>query len=187
MEIPMAPYGLLRMRIKRYKGKPFTLPDGVRIRENMLVGELHGNNKRLLDLVFNACHFNPYRACREDLHSLAMWAMKDSLGTQVDAFFGRTMLAVGGPRLGFAVRELPKSLWLWLERFFMIGLLVLYTEAGLDRLTRGTTVLSYPKEVWMSRAQLVRQYGDRDGRRLELQSESINGAEDTTRRLLTSA
>jgi peptidoglycan-N-acetylglucosamine deacetylase len=180
MEIPKAPYGLLRMRIKPYKGKPLTLPDGVRIAENDLVGELHCNNQAFLHIVF-LHHINPYRACREDLHSLAMWARKDPLGGQVEAIFGRTMLAVGGARLGFSVRDVPKTLWLWLERFFMTGLLLLYTEGGLDRLTRGTTVLSYPKEIWMSRDQLVKQYGHRDGRRLDLHRESKRAAENFAR------
>jgi hypothetical protein len=123
-----------------------------------------------------AHRINPYSACREDLHRLAIWAMSDSLGEQIEAFFGRTLLAVGGARLGFTVRDTPYNLWGRFERFFMVGLLLLYSDGGLQRLTHGTTVSSYPKEVWMSRADLIRLYGGRDGHRLDAGSESHSSA-----------
>jgi len=181
MGIPNAPYGLLRMRLKPYRGKPLVLPDGAGIKKSALVGELHCNNPALLHLVLRH-RVNPYRACREDLHCLAAtWVAKDPSGMRVQAFFGRTMLAVGAARMGFAVRDLKKSWWLALERFFMIGLLLLYTNGGLDRLTRGTTVASYPKEVWISRHQLIKLYGDRDGHPLELRRGSSGDTDDCAR------
>ncbi len=173
--IPNAPYGLLRMRIKQHRGEPLTLPSGARIEKNAVIGELHCDNQALLHLVLKR-RVNPYRACREDLRWLAKWVREDSLGMRVEAFFGRTMLAVGAARMGFAVRDVRKSAWLWLERFFMIGLLLLYTEGGVERLKRGTTVLSFPREVWISRGRLINLYGDRDGR--PVARESSSGAEN---------
>jgi hypothetical protein len=184
--IPNAPYGLLRMRLKAYKGQPLTLPGDTTIGRNALVGELHCNNPALLHQVLRH-RVNPYRACREDLRCLAAWAGKDSLGIQVEAFFGRTMLAVGAARMGFAVRDVRKGPWLWLERFFMIGLLLLYTESGLGRLTRGTTVLSYPKEVWISRDQLMKRYGDRTRHGPDRHHELNGGADDCALRPPTGA
>ncbi len=163
MAVPKAPYGLLRMRIRQHRGRSLTLPDGTTIGRNSTVGELHCDNQALLRMVLKH-RINPYRACREDLHCMAAWARTDELGKQVEAFVGRTMLAVGAARMGFTVREVRKSAWLSLERFFMIGLLLLYTESGIERLKRGTTVLSYPREVWISRRELIRRYGQREGR-----------------------
>ncbi len=160
IDIPNAPYGLLRMRLKSYQGEPLVLPGAIRISRHALIGELHCDNEKFLNLVVRH-RINPYRACREDLRSLAAWVQNDGSGARVEAFFGRTMLAVGGKRLGFTVRELPANPLLRLERFFMVGLLLLYTERGFDRLTRGTTVLSYPREVWISRTRLVALYGAR--------------------------
>ncbi len=154
--IPGSRYGLLRMRLGTYTGEPFTLPDGVRIERNARVIELHCDNRQFVRLIAGE-GLNPYRACREDLASLANWIESNAI--EVEAAFGRTILRAGAARLGFARRELPATLWLRLERFFMIGLLLIYTESGLDHLTRGSTVWSYPKEFWISRKQLVRRYG----------------------------
>ncbi len=156
---PGHPRGLmraLRMRLGTYTGEPFTLPDGVRVERNARVIELHCDNRQFVRLIAGE-GLNPYRACREDLASLANWIESNAI--EVEAAFGRTILRAGAARLGFARRELPATLWLRLERFFMIGLLLIYTESGLDHLTRGTTVWSYPKEFWISREQLVRRYG----------------------------
>ncbi len=154
--IPGAPYGLLRMRVKLHDGAPFTFSDGATIVKGARICELHCDNQRFVKLVVGG-GINPYRAGRADLASLA--ALVEAGALEVTAIFGRSILAVGGKRLGFTSRDLPITSWLRLERFFMIGLLLIYTESGLNHLTRGRTVWSYPKELWMSREQLLKRYG----------------------------
>ncbi|MGH7907174.1 MAG: YkoP family protein [Candidatus Binataceae bacterium] len=157
MTIPGAPFGLLEIRIEPYDDKPLVLGDGTEIREGMLIGEMHCNNLALLDLIRKK-QVNPFRACREDLHSLAAWVSSSETGAQVEAFFALTMLSRGAARLGFSVRHRPVNFRNRLDRLFMTGLLLLYNVDGLERLTRGATLRSYPQEVWMSRRKLLHLY-----------------------------
>jgi hypothetical protein len=179
MEIPDAPHGVLRIRLKAYRGRPLTLPDGLKIERGVRVGELHLDNELAFDLVVGR-RLNPYHVCRDELRGLAAFVQQDSLGAQVQAFFGRTMVAIAGPRVGFTIRELRHGVWLWFQWLFMIGLLLLYTEGGLERLTRGTTMVSYPREVWMSRDRLLKLYGEHEEHPLHLSS-ALNDVEKLAR------
>jgi hypothetical protein len=158
--IPGGPYGLLKFRFERYHGDPVTLPDGTEIRPGMLIGELHCNNLAILRLVQR--HQNPYAAARKDLERLAAWMEKADPAAAIQAFHGVTMLAPAARRLGFFVRELPHGVKARFERFFMTGLLLIYTTDGMTRLGKGNTVRMYPREVWLTRRQLRSKYaGDR--------------------------
>jgi YkoP domain len=155
--IPGSSHGILRVRFAPYQGESLTLPDGTEIRPGMIVGELHCNNQVMLDMAGHRT--NVYRAAREDLHCLAHWIAQPGFDVNVQAFFGVTLIAMAAARLGFNVRALPHTLRRRLDRMFMTGLLVLYTPGGLSRVDKGTTVRSYPQEVWLSRRELLRRYG----------------------------
>jgi hypothetical protein len=156
-EIPGAPHGLLQIFPMTYDGDSVVLRDGTRVCPGDTLCELHCNNRRALALT--SAGKNPYRAVREDMRALAQWAMTSEEGCSVCAFYGFSMLGSVAARLGFSIRECPRSFRLHLERMFMRGLLLIYTPEGLSRLHNGTSINEYPYEVWISRKRLIRLYG----------------------------
>jgi hypothetical protein len=160
--IPGRPFGLLEFRFEIYRGDPVTLPDGTGIRPGMLIGELHCNNLAILKLVQR--DQNPYPAARKDLQHLAAWMEKVDPAAAIPAFHGVTMLAPAARRLGFFVRELPHNLRARFERLFMTGLLLIYTTDGMARLDKGSTVRTFPREVWLTRRQMRSRYAAGRGR-----------------------
>jgi hypothetical protein len=159
-EIPDAPYGLLCLRITCYRGEPVVLPDRTIVAPGAMLGELHCNNRAILELVRQ--RGNPFAACRQDLMSLSNWILRDQRGRQIEAFYARTILTRAANRLGFTVQEKPVTLRRRLEKFFFKGLLLLYSQEGLARIQHGGTVSTYPADVWLSRRELLRRYHERD-------------------------
>jgi hypothetical protein len=163
-DIPRAPYGLLGLRITRYRGERVILSDSTTVSPGALLGELHCNNRAIFELVSQ--RGNPFAACRADLQTLSDWTVQDRLGRQIEAFYAYTILTAAANRLGFTVRQKPVTLRRRLEKFFFKGLLLLYNQEGLARIQHGTTTETYPADVWLSRRELLRRYyrSDEPGR-----------------------
>jgi hypothetical protein len=161
--VPESPHKLVRIRVERYRRAPVALPGAVEVTRRAFVGELHCNTRALWRLILSGR--NPFAACREDLRGLAKWIQADPIGRRVIALHASTILAKGARRFGFMVMDTPVTIRRRMERIFFTGLLLLYSREGLERLRRGTTPHVYPRDIWITRHELLRLYSapnDRD-------------------------
>lgn len=157
--VPHAPHGLLEVRFTRFHGKPITLPDSTTVRRNDPIIEIHFSNRALLRTAPNVSAWGLLHMIAQDMRALALWMKQPDFPGEARAIFGVSLLSRGAPRLGFTLRDRPRNILSWFDRWFMNGLLVLYNEKGIGRLLQGTTYGTYPKEVWMSRETLFKRYG----------------------------
>jgi hypothetical protein len=156
--VPEAPHSLFEVYLGRYRGAKITLPDGTVVGHRDRVAELHLNNA----LMLRHAATNRYALVRlmaEDLQALANWMDLPEFPPDVKAVYGVTLLSQAARLLGFTVRDRPRTLYEHLNRLFMTGLLVLYAPDGVGRLSRGMTLGTFPRDVFLSRAELLRRFG----------------------------
>ncbi len=157
--VPGSPHGLFQVSIHRYKGRPITLPDGTSVAAGDPIMELHFANRVLSGRKEGWRPATLLMALSDELAVIADGYRKGVYPSKVRALYGVTILARGAPRLGFTLRPRPLNLHGRLERFFLKGLLALYSADGLARLARGSASGDLnPQEVWMSVETLLKRY-----------------------------
>jgi hypothetical protein len=157
-QIPGARCGALRMRFVRYTGRSRRLADGVLIRRGDLIGELHLDNV----LALRMAETSPWRfeqAAKEDLRALARWIEQTPSPARPIAFRGRTFLGRAARRSGFVCFPCRRTPYILLFRFYLQGLLVLYSREGWRRMRHTRARTAFPSDIWMSAAALLRNYG----------------------------
>jgi len=163
--LPGSPHGLLQVSIHPYKGQAIALPDGTSVAPGDAIMELHFVNWALSAHKEGWSPFTLLAYIADELTAIADGYRNNTYPSTVRALFGVTLLASAAPRLGFTLRPRPLNLHGRLERFFLKGLLALYSSEGLARLARGSASREMnPQEIWMSLDTLLARYGAQPSR-----------------------
>ncbi len=156
---PVRPGAVFSYHLTRHKGPPVALQDGTVVAPGDRVVELHLANASLARLP--AERRTPWRLARlarEDLDLLARRVVAGELG-DARAIHGVSLFAEAGRRLGLEVRPLPRR-WRWaLERYYMVGLLIIYHPAGWERARRLAETV-WPGEAWLGINAMRRRLED---------------------------
>ncbi len=152
---------LLRLRVTRYRGRPFTLADGTPIRRGDAIGEIHLNNERVAALDDGGSRsrqvgFDAVRAFRASLAALAERARENPRYRAARAFTAATIFYRGTERLGFEVRPLPRPRLAWFVAAFQRRLLAHFHPLGRRR--PGRRRFAEARQIWISRDELLRRY-----------------------------
>ena len=159
-----SPHGLFQVSIHPYKGQPILLPDATSVATGDPIMELHLVNWALSAQKEGWQPFALLAALNDELAAIADGYRKGAYPSTVRALYGVTLLARGARRLGFTLRPRPLNLHGRLERFFLKGLLALYSVDGLARLARGAASRDLnPQEIWMSVETLLAHYAKAPG------------------------
>ncbi len=160
-------HGVLRWNPRRYKGADFTLADGTVVRNGDVIGEIHFDNDRVLELSRGAASeggaaLAVMRAVAEGLGDLARAVKSGEIGPEVKCFWGLSMFHRGAERLGFQVEPVRGFYRREIVGGFEKLVISVYHPEGLRRLTRGRAGL-VPREIWLSRTTLEERYGGASG------------------------
>ena len=153
---------IICVKLRRYNARPITLGDGSEIKAGDRIIELHLNNawfkkRRKLNLKASSLPWEALHCFTQDLSFLAE-QIASGMFDRVTALHGTTLLHGGARRLGFQVEELPNTLWKKGAEFYIAGLMQIYFLGTTERFKITVKPVKL-KEVWLSRAALLRRYG----------------------------
>ena len=153
---------IICVKLRRYNARPITLSDGSGIKAGDRIIELHFNNawfekRRKLNPKASSLPWEALHCFTQDLTFLAE-QIASGMFDRVTALHGTTLLHGLARRLGFQVEELPNTLWQKGAEFYIAGLMQIYHLGVTERFKIAGKPLEL-KDVWLSRATLLRRYG----------------------------
>ena len=152
---PLGEDSVVRIEMRRHRGRTVALTDGTEVRTGDLVAELHLSNRRVASGSASAT-WSPFvvlESTRSDLTVLARAVAAGRLGP-VRAVHAVSLVAPALARIGFQVEPLRPSAHSRLLRFYLIGLVAIYNPDGWRSAGRART-RGWPAEAWMSTATLI--------------------------------
>ncbi|MCX7569001.1 hypothetical protein OS242_03365 [Tumebacillus sp. DT12] len=154
---------VFRIRVRRFKGPDFRLPNGEELRRGEWVGILHLYNVRLQQLMNGISSENRrsllmIREAKRSLPELAEFVREHPRGQRVKALIGVTLLNRGVEPLGFHVGSVPDTWWYRFRNWYMLRILSFCHPDGSKRLMRRREALVL-KRVILLKDELFRRYG----------------------------
>jgi hypothetical protein len=158
--VPIRPGSILGVERGVHHGNSVTLSDGTVVPRDAPVWTIHFDNARIRQLAArDSWQSAGYAAARDDLRRLAADVAALPEPERPVAFYGVTVVAALTRRVGFEVRDRPRTAWVRLEDWYLRTLLARWSRAGRGRLTRGHGALR-TRETWLSTGELLRRYGE---------------------------
>ncbi len=146
-----APYNMLRVRPRIYRGPTVRLHDGSVVRDGDRILNLHINSPVARRMWRE--HVHPYVAGAEDLQRVAAFL---AVHPEFAAVHGRNKLRHMMRRLGAEVRDVPPSLHAGLEQLFEEMAILIFHPHRLHRLERHYSPVA---DSWFSRTAFLARFG----------------------------
>ncbi len=152
---------VLRVRVTRYRGRPFTLSDATEISPGDLIGEFHLDNERVASLHDDGGR-SPWtglafrRVFHASLEALALQALGSPRYAGVHAVTATTIFHQGTQRMGFDIRPLSRPFLGRLIAAYERRLLAQFHPLGSRR--GGRPRFGDARQIWISRTELIRRY-----------------------------
>lgn len=156
---PARPGALLGVELRRHRGGPVILRDGVVVRPGDPVGELHLDNERVRTAVASVGWVAIAQA-RDDLAAIARWAASGDRGERPVAYHASTLLGPLAARVGFEIAPRARTPRTRLDEWFQRWLMARSSADGRARLLHGRSSLR-ATDAWLSAAGLVARHGSR--------------------------
>ncbi len=155
---PARPGAVVGVELRRHAGSDVCLGDGTLVRAGDLLGELHLDNRRLLEVTEAGGWWAAVRVGMEDLRAVARWAAREPQHGRPVAFHGQTLLAPFAARAGFELRPRHRTAWARLDDWYLRWLMAYWSPEGRRRLARGPGRLR-SEVAWLSTSALIARYG----------------------------
>jgi len=168
--------GMCKVLVKKHKGAGFVCEDGTRIEKGDRIGELHLNNRMVLELTSehgaNRAALRTARLARASIKELGEELERRPELADVKALVGITLLHRGLTHgLGFEQRALPSKAFEWATALYLRLLLRFLHPEGLNRSDRSKEKLT-PVLLVCTRESLRKTFRSKR----DLDTEMLGGA-----------